>query len=117
VWERVEPRRAYSYAVTPLDKLIRREFLVPDLSSVYAPRGRRREARKAAKARRLNAAKNFDDSTSDSSGDDSARGEDSETGSESAGMGDQDVELAEDGPIKRWPRWIRNPFIWGWDGV
>jgi hypothetical protein len=118
VWERVEPRRAYSYAVTPLDKLIRREFVVPDLSSVYAPRGRRQEARKAAKARRLNAAKNVNDSTSDSSGDDLARGQDSETSSESAGMGEQDgVESLEDGPIKRWARWIRNPFVWGWDGV
>jgi hypothetical protein len=24
-------------------------------------------------------------------------------------------EVAEDGPTKRWPRWIRTPFIWGWD--
>ena len=119
VWERVEPRSAYSYAVTPLDKLIRREFIVPDLTSVYAPRGRRQEARQAAKARRLNTTKNFDDSSGDSSGDASAGEEESETDSESAAPGEQDValELAEDGPTKRWPRWIRNPFVWGWDGV
>ena len=119
VWERVEPRSAYSYAVTPLDKLIRREFVVPDLSTVYAPRGRRQEAREAAKARKLNAAKNFDDSSSDSSTDTSSGGEASDTGSEFAGQGEHDValELAEDGPTKRWPRWIRIPFVWGWVGV
>ena len=66
----------------------------------------------------MNAAKNVNDSTSDSSGDDLARGQDSETSSESAGMGEQDgAESLEDGPIKRWARWIRNPFVWGWDGV
>ena len=50
VWERLLPRSTYSYAVTPLETLIRREFVVPDLSSVFAPRGRRREIREAKDA-------------------------------------------------------------------
>jgi len=92
---------------------------VPDLSTVYAPRGRRQEAREAAKARKLNAAKNSDDSSNDSSSATCAGGEESDTGSEFAGQGEHDVAqvLADDGPTKRWPRWIRNPFVWGWDGV
>jgi hypothetical protein len=99
--------------------LLFQRYVVPDLSTVYAPRGRRQEAREAAKARKLNAAKNFDDSSSDSGTEYPSGGEASDTGSEFAGQGEHDValELAEDGPTKRWPRWIRNPFVWGWDGV
>ena len=115
VWERVEPRAAYSYAVTPLDKLIRRECIVPDLSALYAPRGRRQEAREAAKARRRNATHDSDDSSNTDHSTDEA----SDTGSVGDEVDVQDValELAEDGPTKRWPQWIRNPFVWGWDGV
>ena len=109
VWERVGPHSRYSYAVTHLDKLIRREFVVPDLSGVFAPR-RLRQRREGARARR--AARRWADSDNSSS---SSNSDGSDGAADSSSEDHEaDVAHAEDGPAKRWPRWIRNPFIWGW---
>ena len=102
VWERIGAK--YSYVVTHLDKLIRREFVVPDLSDVFVPR---RMAERHAAARAIKERRGWRE---DSESSDSA--EISDTSDED----DDDVAHvpAEDGVHKRWPRWIRNPFVWGW---
>ena len=51
VWERVGVDERYSYAVTPLDTLIRREFIVPDLSNVFAMRRSRKRRGQGARVR------------------------------------------------------------------
>ncbi len=109
VWERVGQRGQYSYAVTHLDKLIRREFVVPDLSGMFAPR-RLRQRQKAARATRKARRWADDDGSPSSSG--------SSDGAAASDTSDDEADVAhvvaEDGAAKRWPRWIRNPFIWGW---
>ena len=109
IWERIGADAKYPYAVTHLDKLIRREFVVPDLSTVFAPRRlrQRRAAAHAAKARRYQ-----DDDTSSRSNDESNT--DAEASADSDSDEDVAVKPAEDGAEKRWPYWIRNPFVWGW---
>ena len=119
VWERVHPHSRYSYAVTPLDQLIRREFVVSDLSNVFAPRSIRQRAqearvRRATRRNRCEGDGNFDSDSSTEPGD----AYDDPSSSEEDGMdSDSDVahEVAEDGADKRWPRWIRSGFIWGWE--
>ena len=121
VWERVGARAQYSYAVTPLENIIRREFVVPDLSTVFAPRARRRELRDAARKRRAAVARrgNWEDSGSSEEGEDEddTDGEPSDDDDAGGPQARDDVAAtpAEDGPAKRWPRWIRTPFVWGWD--
>ena len=112
-WERIGADAKYSYAVTHLDKLIRREFVVPDLSTVFAPRRlrQRREAARAAKARRRYQEDASDDTSSSSNNESDA---DADASAESDSGDDVAVEPAEDGAEKRWPYWIRNPFVWGW---
>lgn len=110
--ERVGADERYSYAVTPLDKLIRREFIVPDLSNVFAMRRSRNRRGQGAQVR----------STYCSSGD-SDDNDDDDVGSSDCSSGGESEEtdpvalerMLKDEPSKRWPRWIRNPFIWGFE--
>ena len=107
VWERLDSLGRYSYAVTHLDKLIRREFVAPDLCTVFASK-RLRQRRAARRRARIEEASDDESNTST---------EESETSTTSSGSdSDDDVAThpAEDGVVKRWPFWIRNPFIWGW---
>jgi hypothetical protein len=105
-WERLDSHGRYSYAVVHVDKLIRREFVLPDLSTVFAPR-RLRQRRAARRRARVEAA----DGDSNTSTDESAT-----SGTDVESDTDEDVahNPAEDGVHKRWPFWIRNPFVWGW---
>lgn len=114
MWERVGADARYSYTVTLLDTLIRREFIVPNLSNVFAMRRRGRARRGQAAAARP---RYYSDSGS-SSGGDSGDADSSDSDSD----GDSEEEdpaalqaLLRDEPGKRWPRWIRNPFIWGFE--
>ena len=108
-WERIGADARYSYAVTHLDKLIRREFVVPDLNNVFAPRRlrQRREDARARKARRYQESDNDSSSNSESDAD-------VETSADSDSGEDVALEPAKDGVERRWPIWIRNPFVWGW---
>ena len=123
VWERLLPSSTYSYAVTPLETLIRREFVVPDLSSVFAPRGRRRELREAARQRRAATRRHSrleDSDSSEESADepdsDDASGDDDE-GAGARVRDDVATNVTEDGAAKRWPMWTRTPYVWGWDNA
>ena len=119
VWERVGARARYSYAVTHLDKIIRREFVVPDLSTLFAPR-RLRQRRQAARAKRESRRwrdSESEESSGNASSSDSKAEADNENDPDSEEDGSADdvaTEAADDGAEKRWPSWIRNPFVWGW---
>ncbi len=101
------PDEPYSYAVTPLDALIRREFIVPDLSNVFAMRRRShvRRAGQGAQARRARHHSSGDSNADDDTDSDSS---DSDSDSESEELGAVANErMLKDEPSKRWPRWIR----------
>ena len=113
VWERVGTDERYSYAVTPLDTLIRREFIVPDLSNVFAMR----RSRVSRYGKGTQAAGNVYNSSGDSDDDDDDIGSsDCDSDGDSEDVDPVAVErMLKDEPNKRWPRWVRNPFIWGFE--
>jgi len=112
VWERVGADERYSYAVTPLDTLIRREFIVPDLSNVYAVRRSRNRRGQGARVRSMYCSSG----DSDDNDDDEVGSSDCSSDGESEEVDAVALErMLKDEPSKRWPRWIRNPFIWGFE--
>jgi hypothetical protein len=112
VWERVAADERYSYAVTPLDTLIRREFIVPDLSNVFAVRRSRNRRGQGARVRSMYCSSG----DSDDNDDDEVGASDCSSDGESEEVDAVALErMLKDEPSKRWPRWIRNPFIWGFE--
>ena len=111
IWERVGNPLRYSYCVTPLDMLIRREFVTPNLSSVYAQRRKKRGRRAKRRARETWSGES---SGSSSSSGDSSSSSDTDDDVGGASLRHVADEVERGGVAKRWPNWIRNPFIWGW---
>jgi hypothetical protein len=113
VWERLVPNDRYSYAVVSLDKLIRREFVFPDFSTLYAQR-------KKARGRAKRAAREMACVGDDTGSDDESSGDESEPRDwrEWDESKDCEGELGEKNSYHGvYPRWIRSPFIWGFDGL